>query len=883
MSTQNLDALFQPRSVALIGATPEPEGVAGTLSRALAEAGYVGDLYFVNRNHSIVGGITCYADINELPATPELAIVATSARRFLSTAEKLADLGCKTVAFIAAPDGLGRSRARRLTEGLKAIQQRTGMRILGPNCHGIALPNLNLQASFAAVTALPGKLAFMSQSGGVATSVLDWATAQQIGFSAIVALGDQLDIDESDTLDYLAQDTNTSAILLYLVNLKSARRFLSALRAAARSKPVVVFTGGLSSQQAVELGSSRQGNHGFSGHSAALSAAIRRCGALQVNTLAELFDAASTLTMAWPVPGDGLALLANGHGLCAIAEDALHTEGGRLAELSNTTKLGLRRLAKAGSTQLHQANLGHAADGSTYASAISLLKADPAVDGILVLHTPSAFKSATSIAQAVIDASKTDRALPILTNWLGETSARDARERLLSAGIPTYSTPNRAVRGFSHLVHYRQAQAMLREAPPTDSLGKKADVTAAARLIEQQQDNEEIWPADSSLALLQSYAIPVADYRSASSPAEFETAANLVRGPWILKALSSKNTEKTANKALRFPVQNLADLKMQLRLLKRDLADGFSDESQPRFMVQQMISPLNSIDLNINASMDSIFGMTINLHTVCGSEIVAYPPLNRNLALDVLRQLPSSHQAVLNAHNQALFADLLCNVSQLLIEQTNIQQLALDPLRIHSKGITVLDAKVRTATPNPQQLRFAIRPYPSSLVETLDLQDGRQLCLRPMRPDDEIAFREWFSSIPTADIYKRFFHVISNLSPELAARFVQIDYDREIALVLVEDNGRMVGEIRLVAETDHPRAQFAILLTPEYRGYGLGARLIQRCLRIARHEQIEEVYGEVLASNTAMLALCKKLGFKQNDNHTETGIVTVHYPIAKNP
>jgi len=892
MSTRNLDALFKPKAVAVVGASPELGSVAKQIASTLAEGEFSGDLWMLNRNYQAVAGVTCYPGFKELPGQADLVIVTAPPRKYASIAAKAAAHGARAILFMAAPDSLGRSRSRRLRRSLDKLTRETGIRILGPNCHGLALPNLGLHASFSRATPKRGRLAFISQSGGIATSVLDWASARDIGFSSMVALGDRLDVDEAAALDYFAEDPDSDAILIYLehigsgpnadMDIAATRRFLSAARAAARIKPVVVMK---AERYRPVTRNGLPANVPQPSQDAIYTAALRRAGALRVNTLSELFDAAGTLAAGLRVAGDRLAILANGHGLSVIGEDALLDEGGTLAELNEATRKKLHKLSAPGRTAEHTANIGHDADGERYAKAIALLKDDPGVDGILLLHTPNAVISPINVAEQVVAASAEGRKLPVLSNWLGETNLADARSLFTAAGLPNYPTPNRAVRGFMHLLHYQRAQKMLRETPPAIPDSFSPDYKQARRIIDAslrgRSGTRRLNLAD-AFDLLASYRLPVSQYEIARTPQEATEKAATIPGPIVLKALSDRLANKTAHGGVTLnlvdddAVQHAAQgMRERLSQEQAEADVGFQG-----FILQPMISELDSLEISLRAVDSHPFGPVLLIETH-GEPQVALPPLNLSLARAILDQslTTAAGRTIANISHSVRQQLELCLVqlAQLIVDYPEISEASLDPLLVSPQGLTILDARVQlTATENQPQDRLAIRPYPAELEQTIKLENGQALQLRPVRPQDHKAIHTWFGELPSADIYKRFFHNLQ-VSSELAARLAQVDYDREIALLLIDpETKRIAGESRLVMETNLEQAQFAIIISPQYRRVGLGRILIEHILDYARQRHLQAVAGEVLANNLGMLALCAETGFEitPSEENSQTMIVT---------
>lgn len=887
MTLRNLDALFRPTSIALIGASNQRGSIGAILAANLLKGPFKGHVWPVNPHRRRIRGTRVHPDLNHLPQAPDLGVICTPATAVPEVVADLGRRGARAAVIISA--GFAEAREARgglLQQAAVEAARAHGLRLLGPNCVGILVPGIGLNASFAHRPASPGNLAFVAQSGAIITSVLDWAEGRGIGFSALVSLGDMADVDFADLLDYLAADAQTRAILLYIESVGDARKFLSAARAAARVKPVV----------AVKAGRHPEGARAVASHTGALAgsdavcqAAFDRAGILRVFTLAELFDAAEILALARPPKGDRLAILTNGGGIGVLATDALMDAGGRLAELSEETLAALDRVLPPTWSHGNPVDLIGDATGERYRRALSVLQKDRGVDGILALHAPTAVVSAVEAAEAV--ASTPQNGPLLLTSWVGDGTMAEPRRRFAKAGIPTYGTPEQAVRAFLYLVRYRRGQRLLTETPPSLPEGPAPDMAAVAALIAGALgEGRHGLTEPEAKSLLAAYGIPVAETRPVATPEEAAAVAGVMDGPLVLKILSPDIGHKSDVGGVVLDLMGPGAVLETARSMRERIARSHPDAQIQGFAVQPLVRRPGARELIVGAAEDPQFGPVI-LVGQGGIEVEAVadralglPPLNLRLARELLGRT-RIHRLLQGVRGRPP-ADLdaialtLVRVSQLVIDHPEIRELDINPLLVDALGVIALDARVALAPPKrPGSGRLAIRPYPKELEEWVPIAEGRRLKLRPIRPEDEPALREAFAKLTPEEVRLRFFVPMPALSHEAAARLTQIDYDREMALILTEPGLKgleeIYGVVRLIADPDKARAEFAIIVRQAMAGRGLGTLLMRRILDYARDQGIGEVFGVVLPDNTTMLRLCDTLGFERRPNPGEPGTVLV--------
>jgi len=874
MSIRNLDSLFNPDSVAVIGASDRAGSVGAMVWRNL-HGRYSGPLHAVNPRLATLDGQPVYARVADLPQRAELAVICTPPA---SVPGLVAELGA-----------LGTRAAVVITAGLTAAQKQAMLdaacphllRVLGPNCIGLITPHLGLNASFAHVGAAAGDIAFVTQSGALMTALLDWAGARGIGFSHFASLGESADVDFGDLLDYLATDARTRAILMYVESVSAARKFMSAARAAARNKPVILVKSGRS-----DAGQAAARSHtgALAGSDLVFDAAVSRAGMLRVDTLQELFLAAETLARfrghVLGADPDGhlarLFVLTNGGGAGVMAADAAAQLGLGLAPLAPPT---LQRLDAALPPNWSRANpvdiIGDA-PAARYVAALQALLDDPAQAPVLFIHAPTAIVAATDIADALLPIA---RAHPgrLLSCWLGEGAVAQARQRCQDARIPAYDTPEQAVRAWQMLVQYRRHQAQLMEAPPA-AAGTAGGDPAAARAVVAAAlaTGREMLTEPESKAVLAAYGIPVVPTRAvAAEPAAVLAAAEAIGWPVALKILSAQITHKSDVGGVALDLADAdalhAALAAMLERVRRRCPDAVIDG----VTVQAMVRRGRARELIVGASVDEIFGPSLLFGAggtaveVLADRAVALPPLNVPLARALVERtrvarLLAGYRDTPAVDRDALHGALVA-VSRLVAELPEVVELDINPLLADARGVVALDARVRVSAAAPGgAARFAVRPYPAELTETTAWH-GLTLTLRPIRPEDEAQHREFLEALSPEDIRMRIFHSRRSFERSELARLTQIDYAREMAFIATtttpEGGEQTLGEVRAVCDPDNIDAEFGIVVRSELKGGGLGERLMHKLIAYLRAQGTRRLTATVLAENARMLDLARALGF----------------------
>ena len=875
MSIRNLDSLFDPQSVAVIGASERPFSVGGTLWRNMRSSGFKGRIFPVNPKYKELSGERCYAHVAELPEAPEMAVICTPPGTVVDLINQLAQRGTKAAVVISA--GLTAEQKQAMLDAAKPAL----LRILGPNCVGLLAPHARLNASFAHIPARPGELAFVSQSGALVTAMLDWAEARQIGFSHFVSLGEHADVDFGDMLDYLASDPHTRAILLYIESIEQARKFMSAARAAARNKPVIV----------IKAGRSAQGQKAAASHTGALAgadnvvdAAIARAGMLRVNSLEELFLAAEILTRFKAPIGDRMTVLTNGGGVGVLAADAAAAHGVPLAELGQPLLHELDKVLPANWSHGNPVDIIGDAPAQRYVDALTALAKHPDDTGtLLFIQAPTAIVPSTDIARALIPVIRPEghAPLPLVSSWVGGPAVAEARALFTEAGIACYDLPEQAVAAIGMLQAYGRNQAELAEAPPASLLhnGSTPDVARVREIAKQVlASGRDMLTEPEAKAVCEAYHIPVVTTRTV--PANAVAAADeatRIGFPVVLKILSEDISHKSDVGGVALNLNDEGDVRAAAQAMLVRVGKSHPDARIEGFTVQKMVKMPQAQELIIGASIDPTFGPVIlfgqggTAVEVMKDSAMALPPLNAPLARALIERtrvakLLHGYRDVPPADIDAVVATLMA-VSQLLADVPEVAELDINPLIVNHQGAIALDARVRVSAKKPAgAAHFAIAPYPAELSETIDWR-GQSLTIRPIRPEDEERHRAFLESLDPEDIRMRLFYSRRTMERSELARLVQIDYTREMAFVATVPDGaggeKTVGVARALADPDNVGAEFGIIVRPELKGSGLGRLLMDKLIRTMRAAGTQQLTAVVLTENARMRKLGHALGMRE--------------------
>ncbi|MEH6718562.1 MAG: bifunctional acetate--CoA ligase family protein/GNAT family N-acetyltransferase [Aurantimonas endophytica] len=887
MSIRNFDAIFSPRSIALVGASNEPGTVGRVLAENLLRGGFAGPVMTVNPHEFAIQSTLNFRSIDALPITPDLAVVATPAAAVPGVIGELARRGCRAAVVISAGLGIGKDGRDLKREMLEAARPHL-MRIVGPNCIGVISPAKGINASFAHLTPRSGDIALVSQSGAIVTSVLDWADERGIGFSHVMSLGDMGDVDFGDMLDFLAGDRATRSILLYVENVTHAKKFMSAARIAARAKHVVVIKAGRSAEGA-RAAQSHTG--ALAGADAVYDAAFRRAGLLRVGQLDEMFEAAATLATRLRVVDDRLTILTNGGGAGVLAVDALDAEGGRLAALSDQAIARLDAVMPAAWSRGNPVDIIGDADGARYAAALEILGEEQDSDAILVINCPTAVASPMQGAQAVADATVQRPQLPILTTWLGGTAAAPARAFFASRKIATFDGPDKAIRAFMHLHRYRRNQEMLMETPAAGVVIGPADLEAARALVRQAlASGRTVLTEPESKQLLSLFGIPIVQTLLAADPEEAGRRFQDVGGPAVLKIVSPAISHKSDVGGVRLNIRSAEEMVSAARTMLESIRQTLPEAPLEGFSVQPMVVRADAQELIAGIASDPTFGPVVlfgrggKATEVIGDRAIGLPPLNSVLAREMIA---STRISKLLAGFRDVppvpldrIVDVLIRLSELAVLLPEVAELDINPLLANAGGVIALDARVSVRAVSGAIVSPAIRPYPREFEQPIELADGTPLLLRPIRPEDEAALVAMVERCTPRDLRLRFMGQMRAFPHQTAARFSQIDYDREMALVAMgepDEAGKLsiLGVVRLVSDPENEAAEFAVLVRSDMKGRGLGYRLMTAILDYGRRRGLQRVYGEILRENATMLRMARELGFETEESDPQDDTVKV--------
>jgi acetyltransferase len=882
MTVRHLDRLLTPRSVAVIGASGRAASVGATVWRNLRSGGFAGALHAVNPKQPLLDGVRALARIDELPEPPDLAVVCTPPDTVPQIVTELGARGTRAVVVLTA--GLSAAQKQACLDAARPHV----LRLLGPNCLGLMSPHLKLNASFAHAHALPGELAFVTQSGALATAMIDWANARGIGFSHVVSLGERIDVDFGDLLDHLASDAATRAVLLYIESIEAPRKFMSAARAAARNKPVIVVKAGRAGQ-GVRAAASHTG--ALAGSDIVFDAAIRRAGMLRVDTLHELFTAAQTLARFRDNKSAVLTVMTNGGGGGVMAADAAARLGVTLHEPKPALLQRLDAVLPPNWSHANPIDMIGDAPVERYVATLQAVLADADAGAVLFMHAPTAIVPSSDIARACLPlaAAARDR---VMSCWLGDAAVTEARALFARGGVADYATPEEAVRAFALLRTYRDNQEQLLEAPSAAAFDRCPDAAAARALFDAALAQRRAWLNErETAALLQLYGIPAPAARTvAASAAAAVDAARAIGYPVALKLLSQDITHKSEVGGVQLHLRSDADVADALRAMLARVAASRPDARVDGVVVQAMIERPDAHELIVGASVDAVFGPVLlfgqggTAVEVIGDRAVALPPLNRTLARAVIARTRVS-RLLAGYRNRAParlddVADVLVAVSAMLADLPQLAELDINPLLADARGVIALDVRVRVDAQAPAgAAHFAIRPYPQELVEVLEWH-GETIMLRPIRPEDEAQHRRFLESLDPEDVRMRVFTPRRWLPRSELARLTQIDYAREMAFI-AERRGaggepETLGTVRAISDPDNVEAEFAIVVRSDLKGRGLGRLLMRKLERYALAQGLQRITGQVLRENAAMLELARHCGFVVDAGKTpEAGVVAL--------
>lgn len=873
MSSYNLDKTFKPSSVAIIGAS-EKEGTIGhSLLRNVLEGGYEGQVFPINPQYKSVNGLAAYRSVLDINQPIDLAIIATPIAKSPSIIKECVKAEIGGVIIISAGGKEIGSKGKKLEQEIKKEADRGGLRIIGPNCMGIVSGEAKLNASFATLMPLPGKLAFISQSGAICSAILDLSIKEGIGFRYFVSIGSMLDVDFGDLVNYLGNDPEVSSIVLYIENLTNIRKFMSAARAVSRVKPIVVLKAG-KSMAGARAASSHTG--AIAGEDVVYDAAFKRAGIVRVDTIEELFDCAELMAKQ-PIPkGPGLAIMTNGGGPGVMAADALSTHGLEPVSLTTETMKRLDDFLPPFWSRGNPVDILGDASPERWRRALEVCFEAREINALLIIFVPQTMSNAVTVAEAVTKLLYEKPHPPLFAVWMGGENVEKGMRILNNAGIPTYETPERAVSALMYMHSYAQNQEMSQEIPPKLPRSLKFDQSSAKGIIEGalKEENRLLTEAESK-ALLKAYGIPVNRTEVAKSPDEAVRLAEEMGYPVAMKLHSRDIVHKSDAHGVELNLRSEEDVESAFSRIVAS-AHAYDPKAELLGVTVQPMLKRPDYELILGSKRDAdfgpviLFGMGGIMTEILKDQSIALPPLNRLLARRLMENT-RVYRMLRGYRNRPaarldLLEEILIRLSQLVTDFPEIAELDINPLILVENQACAVDARIiirPSEVPSPEHL--VISPYPSQYETTFITKAEIEIFLRPIKPEDAPLLVELFHTLSKENIYYRFFRTMRSLPPDMLAYFTQIDYDRDMALVALDQTQpkeTMLGVARIMSLPDGKTAEIAVAVGDPWQGMGIGAALMERLISISKERGKETLCGYVLGENTQMLALARKLGFK---------------------
>ncbi|MCW4151890.1 bifunctional acetate--CoA ligase family protein/GNAT family N-acetyltransferase [Halomonas sp. 18H] len=894
MSTRFVNHFFDPRSILVVGASEKPQSMGGVVIGNLLEGGFTGPIWAWSEDTlsdtapQPLLGVPCFNRLDDLPGVADLAVVCSPIDDVAEMVEALGRHGTRAALVLS-----GGPHPRRAGEEGPSIGERilgaaraSGVRVLGPECMGLIVPGRRLNASCSGRSVKRGRVAYLGQSGMLGNAMIDWAAGREIGFSHLLTLGDSVDVLLPDLIDYINQYSPPQAILLHLEHILDAQHFMTALRDASRHRLVLAIKSGRTAESDI---SGLPSTPGIANRDQVFAAAFARAGVVRVNDSDELFDALETLSRMKPLRGDRLAVVSNGLGPAMLAIDKLINAGGRLAEFEPETRARLQEehqdRSKPGENPV---DLGGMATPQAFVEALELVAADPGVDAVLVVHAPTRLAPSLETARAVIEARKRFRR-NLLTSWMGLGEALAARHECNQAGIPTYISPEKAVKAFMHMVDYQRVQALLHETPPSLTFSTPAASRQACReLIEeaQAQSRETLYHSEVA-RVLEAYGIPAAHSRYLSGAEEALHAAGDFPGPMALKVVHDGNCRpfryrRHPHKLSAGLLQDLMtpeEVALGVTQLGNKVREKFPDLEIREYCLQAMQRGKHSMQLCAGITRDPVFGPLVVFGiggykvNILADRQAALPPLNMSLAADVVGRTHAAR--LIREHSpdpqrdMTRIGELLVKLSQMASDLPNLQGLELNPILLNRDGLMAVDFAMDLGKP----ARFAIMPYPEELREWVTLRNGWEVEVRPIRAEDAPMIARFHGRLSEQSIRFRYFHHKSDLSQRDLSMLSHINYDRQMAFIaehpLQDGSKEMLGVVRVWNDPDNIRTEFSIIIRDDLQGLGIGKLLMERIIRYSKSVGTLEMVGQIMADNRPMRSLLKYLGFRQRYNMEE--------------
>ena len=894
MGVHKLDSFFNPRRIAITGVSINPNSVSGKVVTNLVGSGFKGVVYPINPNSEAVFGIPCYQDLKSIPKTPDLVVICNSSKEVPDVVEEAGKIGVRNIIIMSAGFKEIGEEGLMLEERIKAsLKKYNGLRILGPNCLGIIVPSLNLNVSFASGIPKSGNIAFISQSGALCTSVLDWAIEKKIGFSYFISIGNTLDVDYSDLIDFIGEDDKTKSIVLYIESVSQVRKFMTAARSFARTKPIVVYKAGRFPESA-KVAASHTG--AMAAEDAIYDAAFKRVGVTRVFDIGDIFDVVELISRNKIPKGPRLGIVTNAGGPGVMATDALIAEDGVLAELCEDTFNKLNESLPAYWSKCNPVDVLGDANSKRVAKAAQILFDDKSIDAVLVILTPQAMTNPTAVASELNKISEGYKK-PLLAAFLGGEKMREGIRMLNDKGIPVYSTPEQAIRAFMNLVAYSRNLETLYETPKDVNVNFSPDRNKLRESFNQLiSEKTNILSEDLSKSVLETYGIKTSRPVKVANTDELKDIATKIGYPLVMKIDSPDISHKTDVGGVILNIEDYEMLTASYNRMMNGVKEKMPAAKINGVTLQQMVKVKDSVELILGIKRDDTFGTVIMVGMGgTGAElfkdrVIGFPPLNESLAYQMLESLKIF--PLLKGYrgskpvNMEVLIETLIRLSYLAADYPEIVELDINPLLAYGEGATALDARVvvdKSLSTNDihSYNHLAIKPYPEEYVKKIKLSDGKDITFRPIKPEDEPLWTELLASCSKESIYSRFRYFFQWDSHEVAARYCYIDYDREIAIVAeIIENGvrKLVGVGRLIADPDHESVEYAILILDSFQNKDLGGLLTDYCFEIAKKWGLKKIVAQTTADNKRMIAVFEKRGF-EIEMDTATSLVEVSKPL----
>jgi len=888
MNGAKLDKIFKPRSIAVIGAS-ETIGSAGyRIFRNLIGSGYEGVVFPVNSKRESIQGVQAYPSINDVPKVVDLAIIVTPASVVCDIVEQCGIRGVKGILIISAgfkeigPEGV--AREKRLLE----LKKKYGLSIIGPNCVGFIMPFLNLNATFAGSMPDKGSIALLSQSGAVCGAILDWAAAAKVGFSSFVSVGSMLDVDFGDLIDYFGMDIHTRSIVLYIESITEARKFMSATKAFARAKPIIVIKSGRYKEGA-KAAASHTG--ALAGEDVIYEAAFRRSGVVRVMNIMDLFNCSSILAKQPRPMGPNIAIVTNAGGPGVLTTDSIIEKGGKLATLSPETIEKLNKVLPAHWSHANPVDIIGDGDEDRYQKAIEICLEDKNIDGLLILCVPQVMADPKKLADRLVDIARKSTK-PILTSLIGEASVYHAREILNHNNIPTYASPDEAVESYMYLYHYERHLSQLYETPEELNIKTPAHTEIVRRILDiSAKEKRTLLNESEAKTFLELYGINTTTPIIAETEEKAVKAAEKIGYPVVMKILSPQISHKSDVGGVVLDLRCGDDVKATFKAMTKRAKEKVPNATIQGVTIQKQVKN-HGYELILGSKKDPVFGSVIlfglgGIYTeLFKDRAIGFPPLNQTLAQRIIEKT-KAYQLLKGFRNippvdMKKVEETMIKFSQMLIDHPEIKEVDINPLIPRENDLIAVDARI-ILDPEPEKHpHLIITPYPTKYMKNITLKDGQEVLLRPIKPEDENMWLEMFKTFSEETVRFRFFRIIKDTPHEVRTRYCNIDYDREMGIVAEVDKDekkQILGVARLIQEPARPdEAEFAVVVTDECQRQGLGSEFLDFLIEFARDKNLSKINGVVLKDNFPMITLCREKGFRFSDG--DPGEYKVEYDLV---